>query len=131
MSLSYTTFARLRSQMERAEIVLFTGAGFSMGARDRQGRPVPSSLSSGKNYGHSAIQVYVAIEELVNFDHHYWLQRGSLQVQMGDLGLATQFLYQARSLSPDYYLVQTAYCYLLMRKANEHRHCQYAHYNLV
>ena len=43
MSLSDTTFARLRSQMERAEIVLFTGAGFSMGARDRQGRPVPSS----------------------------------------------------------------------------------------
>ena len=43
MSLSDSTFARLRSQMERAEIVLFTGAGFSMGAKDRQGRPVPSS----------------------------------------------------------------------------------------
>src|SRR5438876_121969 len=43
MTLSDSTFARLRSQMERAEIVLFTGAGFSMGAKDRQGRPVPSS----------------------------------------------------------------------------------------
>src|SRR2546428_13708375 len=29
--------------MERAEIVPFTGPGFSMGAKDRQGRPVPSS----------------------------------------------------------------------------------------
>lgn len=33
MSLSDNTFARLRSQMERAELVLFTGAGFSLGAR--------------------------------------------------------------------------------------------------
>lgn len=43
MSLSDSSFARLRSQMERAEIVPFTGPGFSMGAKDRQGEPVPSS----------------------------------------------------------------------------------------
>lgn len=79
----------------------------------------------------SAREVYVAIEGLVNFDYHYWLQRGSLEVQMGDLGLATQFLDQARSLSPDDYLVQTAYGYLLMRKANEHRERQYAHDHLL
>src|SRR4051812_31893043 len=41
--LSDTTFARFRAQMERAEVVLFTGAGFSMGAKDRHGRAVPSS----------------------------------------------------------------------------------------
>jgi hypothetical protein len=50
---------------------------------------------------------------------------------MGDLSLATQFLDQARSLSPDDYLVQTAYGYLLMRKANEHRERQYAYDHLV
>lgn len=32
---------RIREQMERAEITLFTGAGFSYGARDCNGRPVP------------------------------------------------------------------------------------------
>ncbi len=32
---------RLREQMERAEITLFTGAGFSYGARDYKGQPVP------------------------------------------------------------------------------------------
>jgi hypothetical protein len=32
---------RLREQMERAEITLFTGAGFSYGACDRNGQPVP------------------------------------------------------------------------------------------
>ncbi len=79
----------------------------------------------------SARHVYVAIENLVTFDYHYWLQRGSLEAQMGDLNLATQFLDQARSLSPDDYLVQTAYGNLLMRKANEHRERQYAHDHLV
>lgn len=32
---------RLREQMSRGEVVLFTGAGFSFGATDRSGRPIP------------------------------------------------------------------------------------------
>lgn len=34
---------RLRSQMTRAQLVLFIGAGFSLGARDRKGRNLPTS----------------------------------------------------------------------------------------
>lgn len=34
---------RLRSQMQRGQPVLFTGAGFSLSARDRDGRPLPST----------------------------------------------------------------------------------------
>lgn len=64
-------------------------------------------------------EVYGAIEGLVAFDYHYWLQRGSLEVQRGDLAWATQYLDQARSLSPNDYLVQTAFGYLQMRKASE------------
>ena len=66
-----------------------------------------------------AREVYEAIEGLVAFDYHYWLQRGSLEVHRGDLGWATQYLNQARSLSPNDYLVQTTYAYLQMRKASE------------
>ena len=36
------TLARLRSQVSRAEIVLFTGAGFSLSAKNRDGQSVPS-----------------------------------------------------------------------------------------
>ena len=43
MGLSTNDLARLRSQMSRAEIVLFTGAGFSLGASGRSGKPLPSS----------------------------------------------------------------------------------------
>ena len=73
-----------------------------------------------------AREVYVEIEGLVAFDYHYWLQRGSLEVQRGDLALATQYLDQARSLAPTDFLVQTAYGYLLMCKAIEHPGRQHA-----
>src|SRR5437899_2594195 len=34
---------RLRSQASRGELILFTGAGFSLDAKDCSGRPIPSS----------------------------------------------------------------------------------------
>jgi tetratricopeptide (TPR) repeat protein len=61
--------------------------------------------------------IYSSVEALLGRDHHYWLQRGSLEVENGDLRRAEQFLSQARSLAPDDYKVDTEYGYLLMRKA--------------
>ena len=43
MGLSANSIARLRSQMARAEIILFTGAGFSVGASNRQGQRLPTT----------------------------------------------------------------------------------------
>jgi hypothetical protein len=63
-----------------------------------------------------ARELYETVENLLSFDYHYWLQRGSLEVEIGDLRLAEQFLDQARSLAADDYRVQTEYAYLLMRK---------------
>ena len=63
-----------------------------------------------------AREVYESVEELLSFDYHYWLQRGSLEVEGGDLRSAEQFLNQARSLSMDL-RVQTEYGYLLLKKA--------------
>jgi hypothetical protein len=62
-------------------------------------------------------QVYEHVEDLLHWDYHYWLQRGSLEVEEGDLGLATNFLDQAVSLEPDDRNVETEYAYLLMKRA--------------
>ena len=60
---------------------------------------------------------YETIESFMSWDYHYWLQRGSLEVQEGDLDKATNYLGQAQSLAPGDRLVQTECAYLLMKKA--------------
>jgi hypothetical protein len=63
--------------------------------------------------------IYESVEGLLADDYHYWLQRGSLEVEHGDLRRAEMFLNQARSLAQDDYRVDTEYAYLLLRKAIE------------
>ncbi len=65
----------------------------------------------------AARELYQEVEDLLARDYHYWLQRGSLEVEAGDLRRAEHFLDQARSLSPGDHRVDTEYGYLLMRKA--------------
>jgi hypothetical protein len=60
--------------------------------------------------------IYARIESLLASDYHYWLQRGSLEVEHGDLRSAELFLNQARGLAAADYKVDTEYGYLLMRK---------------
>ena len=64
-----------------------------------------------------ARSIYERIEAILNWDYHYWLQRGSLEVEVGDLSLATNFLSQARSLANGDRLVENEYAYLQMKKA--------------
>lgn len=66
-----------------------------------------------------ARSIYESVEGLLADDYHYWLQRGSLEVEHGDLRRAEMFLSQARSLAQDDYRVDTEYAYLLLRKAIE------------
>ncbi len=61
--------------------------------------------------------IYAEIENLLASEYHYWLQRGSLEVENGDLRLAEHFLNQARSLNSEDYRIDTEYGYMLMRKA--------------
>ena len=65
-------------------------------------------------------EVYESIEGLLEWNHHYWLHRGSLEVEEGDLQLATNFLSQARSLAPGDGYVETEWAYLLMKKAAQY-----------
>lgn len=61
--------------------------------------------------------VYEHVEELLHWDHHYLLQRGSLEVKEGDIRLAEQFINQAHGLRPSDQLVVTEYAYMRMKKA--------------
>jgi hypothetical protein len=63
--------------------------------------------------------LYSEIESVLQWDYHYWLQRGSLEVEAGDVRLAENFLNAAYSMAPEDYRVQTAYGYMLLRKAVE------------
>jgi hypothetical protein len=67
----------------------------------------------------NARELYVRLEPVLSFDYHYWLQRGSLEVEAGDIRKAENFLSAARSLTAGDYRVDTAYAYMLMRKAWE------------
>lgn len=63
--------------------------------------------------------LYANCEQLLRWDFHFWLQRGSLEVEEGDLRLAENFLGQARALQPDDPFVLTEWAYLLLRRAIE------------
>lgn len=68
----------------------------------------------------AARDLYAELERLLSSDYHYWLQRGSLEVEQGNINLAESFLTQARSMAPSAeFRVNTAYAYMLMRKAAE------------
>ncbi len=64
-----------------------------------------------------ARSLYGSMEPLLHWDSHFWLQRGSLEVEEGDLRLAENFLGQAKSLAPDDPYVDNEWAYLLFKKA--------------
>jgi len=64
-----------------------------------------------------AKNIYGLIEQPLAWSFHYWLQRGSLEVEFGDLALAENFLNQARNLAPEDPYVENEYAYLLFKKA--------------
>ncbi len=63
-------------------------------------------------------QCYAEVENLLYWDYHYWLQRGSLEVESGNLEHAFNFLSQARGLAPDDYKVQTEWAYFELKNAS-------------
>ncbi|RXZ51728.1 hypothetical protein ESO86_01070 [Agromyces binzhouensis] len=59
--------------------------------------------------------VYGALEGVLAQEFHYWLQRGSYELDYGDLTLAETFLRQAEAIRPDDNLFETAWCHLLLK----------------
>lgn len=64
-----------------------------------------------------ARSVYARVENNLHWDHHFWLQRGSLEVRDGDVRDAERFLDTALSLAPNDSFVLTEHAYMLLRKA--------------
>lgn len=64
-----------------------------------------------------ARNLYGSLETILSWDPHFWLQRGSLEVEVGDLSLAEHFLGTSRSLNEDDVFLQTEWAYLLFKKA--------------
>jgi hypothetical protein len=61
--------------------------------------------------------LYGDLEALLSWDYHYWLQRGSFEVEFGDLSHAENFLNQAKGLAPDDPYVETERAYLMFAQA--------------
>lgn len=60
---------------------------------------------------------YEAVEGLLEFDSHYWLQRGRFEAERGDPRLGKQFVDSARSLNPDDLRVRTGWADATIRFA--------------
>lgn len=60
---------------------------------------------------------YAQVEGLLDWSYHYYLQRGSYEVEIGDLDLAKNFLEQAKAMAPDDYKVQTEWAYMTIKRA--------------
>jgi len=64
-----------------------------------------------------ARRLYEELEPFLQWGHHYWLQRGSFELEHGDLQLAQNFLNQSYAIEPEDSLVQTEYAYLQLKLA--------------
>jgi hypothetical protein len=61
--------------------------------------------------------IYALVEDIMRWDFHYWLQRGSYEVERGSISHAENFLAQATSLAPDNLFVRTEWAYMVLVKA--------------
>lgn len=65
----------------------------------------------------SARNVYGQLEKFLDSDYHFWLQRGCLELEDGDIRLAENFIHQAAAINADDALVETAMAHMQLRKA--------------
>ena len=67
----------------------------------------------------SVRSIYETLASLLRDDYHFWLQRGSYELEVGDLDLAENYLNQARGLAETDFRVRAAWSYMTLRKAAE------------
>jgi hypothetical protein len=65
-----------------------------------------------------ACQVYDGVRDVLSWDYHYFLQRGSLELEHGSVTLAENYIEQAYGLEARDHKVITARSYMLLRKAS-------------
>lgn len=63
--------------------------------------------------------LYGSLEEVLKSEFHYWLQRGSFEINVGDFAKAETFLQQAKGMKDNDYRLETAWGYLRLCQAME------------
>jgi hypothetical protein len=63
-------------------------------------------------------EVYDRVEQILDADHHYWLQRGSFETEEGDPDSAKVFLEHARAIAPNDWLVRAEWSYMTLKRAS-------------
>jgi len=61
--------------------------------------------------------VYESLEEYLDKDYHFWLQRGCLELEAGDIKFAQNYIQQAAGIHSADPLVETAYAHMELRTA--------------
>ena len=62
--------------------------------------------------------IYGDFQDGLAWNYHYWLHRGALELETGNLSLSENFLNQALNLSPNNLFIQSELAYLKFKKAN-------------
>ena len=65
-----------------------------------------------------AREIYSEFQPGLGWNHHYWLHRGAIELESGNLELAENFLGQAKGLGPNDIMVDNELAYLMFKKAN-------------
>ena len=64
-----------------------------------------------------ARNLYISIEDLLKNEHHFWLQRGCLELENGTLSIAENYLRQSSGLNPSDPLVKLSLAHLDFKQA--------------
>ncbi len=63
--------------------------------------------------------IYSDFEDALSWNYHYWLHRGALELETDNLGLAENFLSQAKSINERDVFIDNELAYLSFKKANQ------------
>jgi len=91
--------------------------------RSREAKLVTALISHARLLRFFALDdaraLYRSVEDLLASDYHYWLQRGSLEVESGSLPRAANYLQQAFDGGERDHRLQTEWAYYLIKSAHQ------------
>lgn len=118
---SLASDGRLEAMLTRLAVAAASKVGPNSRRGSREYRRIRSLMNHDFLSRHvgpqGGLRVYSELEAFMQWDYHYWLQRGSLELEAGDIQLAENFLSQAYSLEPADPLVMTEFAFLQLKLA--------------
>jgi hypothetical protein len=92
-------------------------------ARSREAKLVTALISHARVLRFFALddarRLYAGVEDLLANDYHFWLQRGSMEVESGNLSRAANYLQQAFAGGEHDHRLQTEWAYYLIKSAHQ------------